>query len=157
MNLSSGDDELLMQKISKDSDYKVKFCIEQNSIVRTNSNRTINDFFQQRKRWASKGLFYNNKSLVLKLILIYLFYLGILTQLFLSFIHPVFFLSLLLSICFKFLFELIVLNKGRRILFEKLELKYFLIAEILQIPYIIFTGIFGLFGNYLWKSRIIKR
>lgn len=157
MNLSSGDDELLMQKIAKDSDYKVKFCIDQESIVKTNSNKTINEFFQQRKRWASKGLFYSNKSLVLKLILIYLFYLGIILQLFLSFIHQIFIISFLISVSLKFLFELFILKKGKRILFEKLELKYFLIAEVLQIPYIIFTGIFGLFGNYLWKSRRIKR
>jgi len=157
MNLSSGDDELLMQKIAKDSDYKVRFCIDQDAIVKTNSNKTISDFFQQRKRWASKGLFYNNKTLVIKLILIYLFYLGIIAQLFLSFIHQIFILSLLLSVSIKFLFELIILKKGKNIIFEKLELKYFLLAEFLQIPYIIFIGIFGAFGNYLWKSRRIKR
>ena len=157
MNLSSGDDELLMQKIAKDSDYKVKFCVEQDAIVKTNSNKTISDFFQQRKRWASKGLFYSNKSLVIKLILIYMFYLGIYAQLFLSFFNPIFILTFLLTIGFKLLFELLILKKGKRILFEKLELKYFFVTELLQIPYIIFTGIFGLFGSYLWKSRRIRR
>ena len=73
MNLSSGDDELLMQKIAKDSDFKVKFCIDKKAIVKTAANKTIGDFYQQRKRWASKGLFYSDKSLVLKLIFIYLF------------------------------------------------------------------------------------
>ncbi len=80
MNLSSGDDELLMQKISKDSDYKVKFCLGQKAIVKTSANETIGDFFQQRKRWASKGLFYGDKSLVFKLTLIYAFYLGLISQ-----------------------------------------------------------------------------
>ena len=31
------------------------------------------------------------------------------------------------------------------------------VAEIFQIPYIIFTGLVGAFGNYLWKSRKLKR
>ena len=53
MNLSSGDDELLMQKIAKDSDFRVKFCVDKKSIAKTNGNETINDFYQQRKRWAS--------------------------------------------------------------------------------------------------------
>src|SRR4030066_484056 len=52
MNLSSGDDELLMQKVSKDSDFKVKFCFDKKSIVKTPANKTIRDFYQQRKRWA---------------------------------------------------------------------------------------------------------
>ncbi len=33
MRLSSGDDELLMQKIHRDSDYKIKFALDRNAIV----------------------------------------------------------------------------------------------------------------------------
>ncbi|MDZ7624425.1 MAG: glycosyltransferase [Ignavibacteriaceae bacterium] len=158
MNLSSGDDELLMQKIAKDSDFKVKFCIDKNAIVKTSANKTISDFYQQRKRWASKGLFYNDKSLVLKLILIYAFYVGLMAQLILGlFYHPIFLLSFLASILFKFIFEFRILYKGKEILFNNLQLKYLFIAEIFQIPYIIFTGLVGAFGNYLWKSRKVKR
>jgi len=158
MSLSSGDDELLMQKISKDSDFKVKFCIDKKSIVKTSANKTLGDFYQQRKRWASKGLFYNDKSLVLKLILIYLFYLGLMAQLILgSFFRPMFLLSFLVSIILKFIFEFRILNKGQEVLFKDLQLKYFFAAEIFQIPYIIFTGLVGAFGNYLWKSRKVKR
>lgn len=84
LNLSSGDDELLMQKISNDTDFKVKFCIDKKAIVKTAANKTISDFYQQRKRWASKGLFYADKSLVFKLILIYSFYVGLIAQLLLG-------------------------------------------------------------------------
>lgn len=158
MNLSSGDDELLMQKIAKDSDFKVKFCVNRSAIVKTDSNKTISDFYQQRKRWASKGLFYSDKSLVVKLILIYLFYVGLITQIIFSFlIHPIFLLSFIVSICLKLLFEYRVLSKGKKIIFKDLELNYFLLAEIIQIPYIFFAGIIGVFGNYLWKERKIKR
>ena len=158
MNLSSGDDELLMQKISKDSDFKVKFCIDKKAIVKTSANKTIGEFYQQRKRWASKGLFYNDKSLVLKLILIYAFYVGLIAQLILGlFYHPIFLLSFLGAFLFKFIFEFRILYKGKEILFNNLHLKYLFIAEIFQIPYIIFTGLVGAFGNYLWKARKVKR
>jgi cellulose synthase/poly-beta-1,6-N-acetylglucosamine synthase-like glycosyltransferase len=158
MNLSSGDDELLMQKIAKDSDFKVKFCTDKNAIVKTSANKTISDFYQQRKRWASKGLFYSDKSLVLKLILIYSFYVGLISQLFLgSFFHPIFLITLLIALLFKFIFEFRILYKGKQILFADLRLKYFYAAEIFQIPYIIYAGIVGAFGNYLWKSRKLKR
>lgn len=158
MNLSSGDDELLMQKISKDSDFKVKFCIDKKSIVRTFPNKTLGDFYQQRKRWASKGLFYSDKSLVLKLIFIYTFYVGLVAQLILGLtFHPIFLLSLLSSLILKVIFEFLIFSKGKELLFNDLQLKYLFIAEIFQIPYIIFTGLVGAFGNYLWKSRKVKR
>ncbi|MBE0572249.1 MAG: glycosyltransferase [Ignavibacteriaceae bacterium] len=158
MNLSSGDDELLMQKIAKDSDFKVQFCINKKAIVKTSANKTIRDFYQQRKRWASKGLFYNDKSLVLKLILIYAFYVGLLAQLILGlFYHSIFLLSFLGSFLFKFIFEFRILYKGKEILFNNLKLRYLFIAEIFQIPYILFTGLVGAFGNYLWKSRKVRR
>jgi len=158
MNLSSGDDELLMQKISKDTDFKVKFCLDKNAIVKTDANKTIGDFYQQRKRWASKGLFYRDRSLVLKLILIYAFYVGLITQLLLGiFLNRFFFISFAASLLIKIIFEFRILAKGKTILFSELKLKYLLLAEMIQIPYIIFTGLVGAFGNYLWKSRKIKR
>ena len=158
MNLSSGDDELLMQKIAKDSDFKVKFCIDKKAIVKTAANKTIGDFYQQRKRWASKGLFYSDKSLVLKLIFIYAFYVGLVAQIILGLtFHPIFLLSFLTSLILKVIFEFRIISKGKEILFNDLQLKYLFIAEIFQIPYIIFTGLVGAFGNYLWKSRKLKR
>jgi cellulose synthase/poly-beta-1,6-N-acetylglucosamine synthase-like glycosyltransferase len=158
MNLSSGDDELLMQKISKDTDFKVKFCINKNAIVKTEANKTAGDFYQQRKRWASKGLFYSDKLLVLKLILIYSFYVGLIVQIFLGlFYHQIFLISFLISISLKIILEFRILSKGKRIIFNDLQLKHLLVSEILQIPYIIFAGLVGAFGNYLWKSRKVKR
>jgi cellulose synthase/poly-beta-1,6-N-acetylglucosamine synthase-like glycosyltransferase len=158
MHLSSGDDELLMQKIAKDSDYKVKFCLNKKAIVKTAANNTMGEFYQQRKRWASKGLFYSDKSLVLKLILIYLFYVGLIVQFIFSFfLHPVLLLSFIVSIILKLFFELRVLLKGKKIIFMDLRLNYFLLTELIQIPYIVFAGIVGAFGNYFWKERKIKR
>jgi cellulose synthase/poly-beta-1,6-N-acetylglucosamine synthase-like glycosyltransferase len=158
MNLSSGDDELLMQKISKDSDFKVKFCINKKAIVKTKSNKTVGEFYQQRRRWASKGLFYNDKTLVLKLIFIYSFYVGLLAQLFLGILYnKVFIFSFFTSIILKIIFEFRILSKGKQILFDSLQLKHLPVAELIQIPYIIFTGLAGAFGNFLWKSRKVKR
>jgi len=158
MNLSSGDDELLMQKISKNSDYKVKFCVDKKAIVKTSANKNISDFIQQRKRWASKGLFYGDKSLVLKLILIYAFYLGLITQIILGLIlSNIFILSFIISIFLKFIFEFRILSIGKEIIFNDLRLKYLFVAEVFQIPYIIYAGLVGAFGNYLWKSRKLKR
>ncbi len=102
MDLSSGDDELLMQKIAKDTKYKVKFSLLAESIVKTSASKNINDFYHQRKRWASKGLFYKNFRLIITLIMIYLFYLGLIIQ-------P--FLILLISSSFIYTFGLSLVGK----------------------------------------------
>jgi cellulose synthase/poly-beta-1,6-N-acetylglucosamine synthase-like glycosyltransferase len=156
--LSSGDDELLMQKIWKETNYKIKFCPEKSAIVKTAPNKTLTEFYQQRKRWASKGLFYKNKLLVLKLILIYLFYLSLPIQLILGIIKsPVYFITLAAGLILKILVEFLVLKFGIILLFERKILRKFLPAQILQIPYIIVAGFAGTFGNFIWKERKVSR
>jgi cellulose synthase/poly-beta-1,6-N-acetylglucosamine synthase-like glycosyltransferase len=158
MNLSSGDDEFLMQKIASTTNYKIKFNPQKRAIAFTEPNKTVGEFFQQRKRWASKGLFYKDKVLILKLFMIFLFYVSLPLQLLASiFYSEIFLLSFLISFLLKITFETQFLLKGLGFLFEKKLLLYILPAEILQIPYIIFASIAGSFGNYKWKDRKLKR
>ena len=158
MSLSSGDDELLMQKIHSDTDYKIKFALDKNAIVSTEANPTIKDFYHQRKRWASKGLFYGDSFLLIKLVLIFLFYLSLLVQPILGFlISAKFFLTFIFSFLIKLSAEYLVLNKGTSLLFDSRILKPFLITELLQVPYILVSGFMGMFGNLVWKDRKIKR
>ena len=158
MGLSSGDDELLMQKIAKDTDYKVRFSVNKNSIVKTHSNKNFAEFYHQRKRWANKGLFYRDNNLIVKLILIFLFYIGLVFQPILVItLSSYFYISLVASILLKSVFEYLILTSGKKILFNDLSLKPFLIAEFLQVPYIIIAGFVGAFGNLKWKERKIKR
>ena len=158
MELTSGDDELLMQKIAKDTYYRVKFSIDQKTIVSTPANKSISEFYQQRKRWASKGLFYRDKTLVFKLILIYLFFLGLTAQLALAiFYNWIYLISFSLSFLLKMVIEFKILSQGKKLLFKNLSLKFFIISELIHIPYITIAGLVGSFGNYFWKERKIKR
>jgi len=157
-SLSSGDDELLMQKIKKQTSYKIRFCMNKEAIVQTAPNNNLNQFYNQRKRWASKGLFYSDRLLVLKLILIFLFYLSLPVQVILGItLSPLFLLTLILSFSVKVLMEFLILRTGAKKLFSLKILRPFIPAEILHIPYILIAGISGIFGNYLWKDRKIKR
>jgi len=158
MNLSSGDDELLMQKIHSDTNHKIKFALDKNAIVTTNANSNIKDFYYQRKRWASKGLFYGDNLLLLKLILIFLFYLSLIIQpVFGVIISSKYLISFTVSYVCKIFIELLVMKRGIKLLFDKEMLKPFFITELIQVPYIIISGVSGLFGNYIWKNRKIKR
>ncbi len=158
INLSSGDDELLMQKIAMETKYKIGFSLNHDSIVKTKCNAGINNFYQQRKRWASKGLFYKNTNLIIMLLLIFLFYFGLIIQPFLIlFLSTSFVFILLLSVIIKLLLEYLIIRKGKKMLFPNLSLKEFILAEILHVPYIIVSGFAGMFGNLKWKERKIKR
>ncbi len=158
LNLSSGDDELLMQKIWSSGKYRIKFCWNREAIVLTKGNDSLQKFYHQRKRWASKGLFYADNFLIIKLILIFLFYLGLIAQIFLSVIlSPIFLVSFIISFLIKISFEYLILKKGLNFIFSKKVLRYLPLAELFQIPYIIIAGIAGTFGNYIWKDRRIKR
>lgn len=157
-SLSSGDDELLMQKIRKETSYKIKFCINKEAVVKTSSNRSLNQFYQQRKRWASKGLFYSNHFLILKLIMIFLFYLSFPLQLLLGiFYNPLFLILMILCFSIKAMMEYLILKTGAMYLFNISILRSFIAAEVLHIPYILIAGIAGALGNYIWKERKIKR
>ncbi|MHB1688771.1 MAG: glycosyltransferase [Ignavibacteriaceae bacterium] len=158
LNLSSGDDEMLMQKIWASKIFNVKFCWNRETVVLTKGNDSLEKFYHQRKRWASKGLFYADKFLILKLIFIFLFYLGLVVQLFLAiFYSQIFFATFSLSLIIKSILEYLILKRGEDFILSKKILRYFLPAEIFHIPYIIIAGIAGTFGNYVWKNRKIKR
>lgn len=158
MSLSSGDDEFLMQKIWKETNYKVKFCMNREAVVKTDTNKTVGQFYNQRKRWASKGLFYTDKLLVFKLILIFFFYAGLFAMPFLAaFVSIKYLLIFVVSILVKYSLEYKIVSTGSRLLFSNDMLKNFYLAEILQVPYIIIAGISGLFGNFTWKERKVKR
>ncbi|MGE5681313.1 MAG: glycosyltransferase [Bacillota bacterium] len=158
MQLSSGDDEFLMQKIASETDFKIKFNYEKKAVVVTGANKNISQFMQQRKRWASKGLFYNDKILIFQLILIFLFYLSLLVQVILGLIFgQEYFMLFLVLFVLKMFFEFKIIAKGKDILFEKKDLVYFFPSEILQLPYIIYAAVSGALGNYTWKNRKLKR
>ncbi|HVO74006.1 MAG TPA: glycosyltransferase [Ignavibacteriaceae bacterium] len=158
LHLSSGEDEILMQSIAKAASYKIKFSWDNDSLVSTDLSSSIEGFFQQRKRWASKGLYYPDKLLRLKLLLIFLFYLGMPVQFLLLFIlSKLFILSLLISLTAKFLLEYFIIKTGKDFLYPQKLLKYFLLSEIIQIPYIIISVFAGIRGKFRWKGRELER
>jgi cellulose synthase/poly-beta-1,6-N-acetylglucosamine synthase-like glycosyltransferase len=155
-HLASGDDEFLMQKISRQTDLKISFCIEKNAVVSTNPNSSFSSFFNQRSRWGSKGLFYNHK-VMLQLLLIFLFYTSLPFQIILGFSFPVFHITAFSIISLKMLAEYLVLKRGLNLILDKSLIKYFFITELLHLPYIIIMPLAGTFSGFKWKNRKIKR
>lgn len=158
LEISSGDDEFLMQKIAGGGEYTVKFCFENPALVFTKSCKTLGEFVMQRRRWSSKGLFYKEKTKVLGLILIYLFYISFPVMLVLGISTDYFYLRLFwFAIILKSAFEFGILKNGEILFQHKVRKKLFAGGQFLHIPYIIIIPLLGLFGNYVWKERKLRR
>lgn len=158
MKLTSGDDEIIMQEIAKSGKYKVDFCTNPESIVFTNPSPNIKSFIEQRRRWASKGIFYKNNLLYVKLIFIFIFFLSVVIHpLLILFYNKVFIFSFIISLGLKFSIDYLTLIEGSKRIYGRKKIKGFFISEIFHFPYIIISSVLGLFGNYKWKGRKVSR
>lgn len=156
-NLSSGDDELLMQKIHASGKYGIKYLWQLEAVVLTTATNKMQQFFQQRKRWASKSLFYKKPVLILILILVYLFFLSIPLSLVMAYFNPIYFEYFVTAAGSKILVDFLVMQAGKNFFYDGGLLRYFGLAEFLHAPYIIFSAFAGLFGNFTWKERKLER
>ena len=150
--LPSGDDDFLMHKINRNSNWKIRFAFEKSSVNYTNPEPTFKQFLNQRTRWSSKSTHYADKKVTLILSLVYFFYLYLL----LGMVYSIFInFTILPFLLFsgKCLVEFIVVQKGCRVVGKTRLLKYFPLAQIFQIFYILIVGFRGIFGKYDWKGR----
>jgi cellulose synthase/poly-beta-1,6-N-acetylglucosamine synthase-like glycosyltransferase len=146
----SGDDEFLMHKIFKKYPNQVKFLFNENAIVKTSANASVNELTEQRKRWVSKATKYENRYITIILIFTYYFNFSIIINLFVNWQIAVTQLGLKFLIEGIFLFTILKLyNKKRLILLLPL-------AEIFHVFYIVIIGVLATFTSFNWKGRIHK-
>ncbi len=156
-HLTSGDDELLMQKINDTTRHNIRFCASHDAAVLTDPVYSLREFFQQRKRWASKGAHYPNKWLIAMLVSIYFFYFGLLAGAFaLPFVAGLW-IPLLLAFGLKIVPEAALMGPACLHFGRVRLLVYFLPVQLLQIPYIVILGAAGTLGKYEWKGRQVAR
>jgi len=149
---ASGDDDLLLQKIIKQSKYKAVFAPDYSSIVSTHANHNLKDFLQQRIRWASKSRTYPLPILVFEII-IYLYFLLLLFSI------PFIFISIfpLLFLLIKLILDFILIKIGCKKINRPLPVLHFLLANFFQMSYILIVSIAGLFGKFKWKNRLYAK
>ena len=158
MHFSSGDDEFLMQKIAEKREYKVRFCFNEAAVVYTYANQSVKSFIMQRRRMASKGLFYKNKFNVVALIIIYFFYLSLPIMLTLGIlVNPFFLVFFFCVLLLKACFEFGILKYSKHLFKTNIDISLFTLAQFFHIPYIIIIPLLGVLGNYTWKDRKLKR
>jgi cellulose synthase/poly-beta-1,6-N-acetylglucosamine synthase-like glycosyltransferase len=155
-DLASGDDELLLQKVAEIYPNRIGFLKKREAIVYTHAKHTLQEFLQQRRRWASKSVKYKDKKVVAVAVGIWLFNLSLLINALLGF-YDVYFLKLLLvQFALKYVFEtafLLPINS----FFKRLKLVALLsIISPVHVIYFVYVGIMGNTKKYDWKGRNVR-
>ncbi len=148
--LSSGDDDLMLQKMSKYTK-KMNFMFSRDSIVESFDKRNLQEHADLESRRASKWKYYplSIKLMTLFIFTYYIIFLLSFIGFIFNYISTVNFLYILLiKIISEFLLLLIFLIKIQR----KRFLLAFPLAELIYIPYFIFFGLKGTFGTFKWKN-----
>src|SRR5690606_23437866 len=156
-HLTSGDDELLMQRIHDQTPHRVRFCAAPEAVVETDPAPSLAAFYGQRRRWASKGAHYPNKRLVALFVAIYLFYAGLLGGALLLPFFPAFALWLGAAFALKVVPEAALLWPAARHFGQARLMGLFLPEQVLHVPYIVVLAAAGALGNYEWKGRRVSR
>jgi len=149
----SGDDDLLLQKIDQNTNWKIRASISLDTFIFTSPVSDFYTFLKQRIRWASKSLIYKKVSLILFLLSTYLLYLLLFISIPFSLIFLFHFPYPIIALLIKLTVDFLLMFKGTALVRRKDLRKYFLIAEILQIPYILYVGFAGILGRFEWKGR----
>ncbi|MGB2867179.1 MAG: glycosyltransferase [Bacteroidota bacterium] len=154
---SSNDDEALMNRIQMRNLGKIVFVPEPDAVVRTPSSGTIGSFLRQRIRWAGKRGHYEDRSILLILVALYLFFVSFLAATLSIPYEPG--LALPVGIVFlgKIIADFFTLRAGARMLGEHVPTGYFLIAEVLHVPYVVVAAALGQLAPFRWKGRTLHR
>jgi cellulose synthase/poly-beta-1,6-N-acetylglucosamine synthase-like glycosyltransferase len=155
-DLASGDDELLLQKVAEYYPGRIGFLKLRDAIVYTHAKHTLNEFLQQRRRWASKSTKYKDKKIVALAVSIWLFNLSLLVNAGLGFYNICFFKLFALQFLLKYLFELAFLLPITAFLKRTGLVALLLVLIPLHIIYFVYIGLMGNTRKYMWKGRVVR-
>ena len=152
--LPTGDDIFLMLKLHALYPGEVKFIKSPHAVVYTTPLNNLRQLVLQRMRWVSKSTAYQDRRISLVLLLVYVFNLIIVINLFLGLlIYPAlltFFIILLLA---KSLLELPLFISTGKFFGKQQLLIHFIPAQIAHILYVILIGLISKLFPYTWKGR----
>ncbi len=157
MNISSGDDIFLLEKIVKKHPNAVQYLKCEKVIVTTKPQATWQELIQQRIRWAAKTSAYNNWFGKLVGISVLLMNLSIVLLPLLSLIGFfnikiwVYLLVIKLNIDFLLLYKTSAFFNQRR------AFRSFLTSFFVYPFFSVYVGYLSLFKSYTWKERTFKR
>ncbi len=150
IKIQSGDDDLLMQKLAADRPWAMRYCIAESTFVTTSGKETLHELWEQRKRWASKTIYYTPK-IVFVLSMVFLFLTMQCVAAILAPFSPEILIAFAATFVAKCVGDLVLILRGLRIFRQEHLLKWCIPVEIIHAPFTVLAVLFGLFGRFKWK------
>ena len=150
-DIPTGDDEFLLQKISRLKDGETSFLKSSGAIVETDGKNTFKELWAQRVRWTSKWRFHKSTHIKVSAFVTFSdFLVGIFSIPFLMITDQTIWLLLLLV---RWIPEWIYLNRISTFLGIRSGWSAYLVLSIFYPIYAVILGIASIFGRYSWKGR----
>ncbi|MCB9357207.1 MAG: glycosyltransferase [Calditrichaeota bacterium] len=147
----SGDDVLFAQRVAQSTTWKMVFATTQETLVRSLPVTTIRGLFQQRLRWASKGLSYRG-SMLFFLFAIYFYYLLLLVLPVLAVLGNTLISAAAAVWGLKLAVDAVLVITGSRVFRQERLLPYFPEYEFWHTLTTPCFGLAGLLLPYRWKG-----
>lgn len=154
--IASGDDMLLMQKITRAFPGSARYLLSPDAIVLTEPAPDWRSFIQQRIRWASKATYYEDKGMKAVLLLVYLLNLSILGFFLLGIFDRTALWTGVGLLLGKILVEYPFVYALSRFFGYRNGLLVFPFLQPLHILYTVLAGAGGWAGRYEWKGRRVR-
>jgi len=156
-HIASGDDEFLLQKIAAVYPNQIQFLKSPSAIVRTLAQPSYQDFFQQRKRWASKWRQHGKAAVTLPALIVFMYHFVCGISIFYLIsgysVRPSWIVAAWLL---KFCAEGWLLSEGLRFVGYAALAWGILVLQPMYSFYVVLMGIVANFGTYKWKGRKVK-
>lgn len=151
-NWVSGDDDFFLEKVRDKTNWKIVYSTHPKTFVPTSPPKNLNEFIQQRIRYASKGRYY---KLPVTITLLGLYVLNLLVILgpILLLLESGAFSIWLAAFSMKTLAEHSFLRSGQKLFRCNFNLSVFLLTSILHPIYIVLAGFFGQISGFRWKGE----
>jgi len=156
-NIASGDDMLLMHKISKQFPDSIHYLKSEEAIVSTQPMKSWKTFFNQRIRWASKAASYDDRRIFWVLLLVYVINLLFPVLLLAAWWNTWYLWLLLLLGMVKIFLEYPFVRSVAGFFGQQRLMVYFPALQPFHIAYTVIIGWLGQFGSYRWKDRKIDK
>jgi glycosyltransferase involved in cell wall biosynthesis len=156
---ASGDDMFLMESIAEKSPERVFFLKNRDARVITKAEGEWKSFIKQRTRWASKNSGLKNQRITWIWGFIWIYNLILISSFIGSFLYfRIFIVSFIVLLSAKMAGDMLILKAATDFFKSPFKGLHFLIAEFIQIGYVLRVGIARLAGKkeYQWKGRKVQ-
>lgn len=155
-DIASGDDMLLMRKISRQYPAQVAFLRSTDAIVQTQPAHTWKTFLNQRIRWASKAGRYQDVRISSVLLLVYLVNVAALILLSGSIWNTGWLLFFAIVVFYKTIIEWRFVASVLAWFNMQKIIPLFPLFQPFHILYTVIAGFLGIFKKYEWKGRSVS-